>query len=212
MSRELTSFLGLLDILEEEIPELVAVHILCEVYIYSAQALFLESEPEEYRSPVIVDDRELFHGRIVIETPVDIDTVLIHSDLGHIGSIIFDHEIDSDKYEHDDAQSIELNENPPYDECETKNPSSRIPGWTFCVLGCYIPREHKKMGYKLDMMVLIINQDDTEITKPMIPFVMVSAPFFFSWDVRPKSAIWNAPYMIMTTEMVAANPRMKVVA
>lgn len=135
--------------MQKEIPEFIAVHILCKFDIHRTEPLFLEFEPEKYRLPVVVDDGEFFDRWIIIESSIDIDTAFIHRYLGRFRSVILHHQIYSDQYEDRNTECIELHKNPPYDEGKTEYPGGCVPTGTFSVLRRDIPREHGRWGLEI---------------------------------------------------------------
>lgn len=175
-----------------------------------ANPLRFQFESENHRNTIVIDDGKFFYFRVVIESSSDANSIPIHRYLNMFWGIIFDHNIYPDKDKDHDTHHVESDEKSPDNEGEGKNPSSHIPSGSFILFGGNIPGKHR--FYRLAIIVLTINHAETAMTKPMIPCFIVSAHFFLSSEVRPIRLIWKAPYIIITTAIVAANPRMVVVA
>lgn len=121
----------------------MAVDVLIEFDVYGAESLLLEFDPEKQGLPILVDDGKFFDRRIIVESTVDIDTVLVHEDLRDFRSIVFYKHIHADKHKNRDTEGIQTHEDPPYDEGERENSGSRIPAWTLGVLFRDIPGKHR---------------------------------------------------------------------
>ncbi len=146
VTRKLSSFLRLRNVLKKEIPEFIAIHILSKLYIDNAYTLFLQSYPKENRLSIIINDGKFFDRRIIIKTSVYVYPIFIHDYLGSFWSIILYHKIYSDENKDHNTKRIESDENPPNNEGKSKNPCGHIPTRTFCILCCDIPRKHNERG------------------------------------------------------------------